>query len=204
MALKTKTEPTTSSNGGLVFKTRSADDKKKVMIYGNDGTGKSTFAETYCREHGLNPVVIDIDDTNYTNLPIVELVFDENDKRNYFNIKDTFKKVCLAQDFDTIIIDGVTSLLEMLVSSANGMKAYKDRADRFNELLLMLQSSNKHLIFIGQADMAVIYNDEHQSNKSVIKVNSIVNEKYHCYFGDKGEFKVETEKYRTVGESEKE
>lgn len=196
MGLKSKTEPAT--NGGLTFKKRSVSDKKKVMIYGNDGTGKSTYAEKYCREHGLNPVVIDIDDTNYTSLPIVELVFDENDE-NYFNIKDTFKKVCLSE-FDTIIVDGVTSLLEMLVSSAKGLKAYKDRSDRFNELLLMLQNSNKNIIYIGQADMKVIYSEDHQSNKSVIKVNSIVNEKYHCYFGDKGEFKVETEKYRSISE----
>lgn len=199
MALKSREAPTSS---GLTFKTRGADDKKKVMIYGNDGTGKSSFAETYCRENGLNPVVIDIDDTNFTSLPIVELNFEENDKKNYFRIKDTFKKVCLAPEFDTIIIDGVTSLLEMLVSSANGLKAYKDRSDRFNELLLMLQNSNKHIIYIGQADMKVIYSEDHQSNKSVIKVNSIVNEKYHCYFGDKGEFKVETEKFRRVTEKE--
>ena len=196
MALKSK--ETTPSNG-LTFKKRGVNDKKKVMIYGNDGTGKSTYAETYCRKNGLNPVVIDIDDTNFTNLPIVELEFEENDKKNYFRIKDTFKKVCLS-DFDTIIIDGVTSLLEMLVSSANGLKAYKDRSDRFNELLLMLQNSNKHIIYIGQADMKVIYSEDHQSNKSVIKINSIVNEKYHCYFGEKGEFKVETEKYRSISE----
>ena len=202
MALKSKES---ESTGGLTFKSRGADDKKKVMIYGNDGTGKSTYAETYCREHGLNPVVIDIDDTNFTNLPIVELQLDENDKRNYFNIKDTFKKVCLSEDFDTVIVDGVTSLLEMLVSSANGLKAYKDRSDRFNELLLMLQNSGKNVIYIGQIDMAVIYTEEAQSNKSVIKVNSIVNEKYRCYFGEKGEFKVETEKYRVFeGEPEKE
>ena len=186
------------TSSGLTFKTRSADDKKKVMIYGNDGTGKSTFAETYCKKHGLNPVVIDIDDTNFTSLPIVELEFEESNKRNWLRIRDTFKKVCLCDDFDTIIIDGVTSLLEMLVSDANGLKAYKDRADRFNELLLLLQRSNKHLIYIGQADMKVIYSEDHQSNKSVIKVNSIVNEKYYCYFDEKGKFKVTTEKFRRV------
>ena len=195
MALKSKE---TTSNGGLTFKTRSVDDKKKVMIYGNDGTGKSTFAETYCKTNGLNPVVIDIDDTNFTSLPIVELEFEESNKRNWLRIRDTFKKVCLCDDFDTIIIDGVTSLLEMLVSDANGLKAYKDRADRFNELLLLLQRSNKHLIYIGQADMKVIYSEDHQSNKSVIKVNSIVNEKYYCYFDEKGKFKVTTEKFRRV------
>ena len=195
MALRSKE---TSTNSGLTFKTRSADDKKKVMIYGNDGTGKSTFAETYCTKHGLNPVVIDIDDTNFTSLPIVDLEFEDNNKRNWLRIRDTFKKVALSEDFDTVIIDGVTSLLEMLVSDANGLKAYKDRADRFNELLLLLQRSNKNIIYIGQADMKVIYSEDHQSNKSVIKVNSIVNEKYHCFFDEHGKFKVATEKFRRI------
>jgi len=200
MALQTKTPSPAQS--GLTFKTRSADDNKKVMIYGNDGTGKSTFAETYCNKYGLNPVVIDIDDTNYTNLPIVELTFEDNNKRNWLKIRDIFKKVCLSEDFDTIIVDGVTSLLEMLVSDANGLKAYKDRSDRFNELLLLLQRSNKNIIYIGQADMKVIYSEDHQSNKSVIKVNSIVNEKYYCYFDEKGKFKVATEKFRSITEKE--
>ena len=195
MALQSKNTP---ANNGLTFKTRSADDKKKVMIYGNDGTGKSTFAETYCRQNGLTPVVVDIDDTNFTSLPIVELQLEENNKRNWLRIRDTFKKICLSDNFDNIILDGVTSLLEMLVSDANGMKAYKDRADRFNELLLMFQRSNKNIIYIGQADMKVIYGEDHQSNKSVIKVNSIVNEKYYCYFDEKGQFKVQTEKFRRV------
>ena len=196
MALKSREAPT--SNNGLTFKTRGANDKKKVMIYGNDGTGKSTYAETYCRENNLNPVVVDIDDTNFTSLPIVDLQYEENNKKNWFRIKDTFKKICLSDEFDTVIIDGVTSLLEMLVSDANGMKAYKDRADRFNEILLMFERCNKNIIYIGQADMRVIYSEDHQSNKSVIKINSIVNEKYHCYIGDKGEFLVETEKFRRI------
>ena len=196
MALKSRETPT--SNNGLTFKKRSANDKKKIMIYGNDGTGKSTFAETYCRENGLNPAVIDIDDTNFTSLPIVELQYEENNKKNWFRIKDTFKKICLSDDFDTVIIDGVTSLLEMLVSDANGMKAYKDSADRFNEILMLFERCNKNVIYIGQADMRVIYSEEHQSNKSVIKINSIVNEKYYCYIDEKGQFKVQTEKFRRV------
>ena len=46
--------------------------------------------------------------------------------------------------------------------------------------------------------MKVIYSEDHQSNKSVIKVNSIVNEKYYCYFDEHGKFKVATEKFRRV------
>ena len=197
------TNAPSTNNDGLSFKVRSSNDRKKVMIYGNDGTGKSTFAETYCNKYGLNPLVIDIDDTNFTSLPIVELEFEENNKRNWLKIRDIFKKACLSEDFDTIIIDGVTSLLEMLVSDANGLKAFKDRADRFNELLLLLQRSGKNIIYIGQADMKVIYSEDHQSNKSVIKVNSIVNEKYCCYIDDKGKYKVRTEKFRTVEDTPK-
>lgn len=194
MALKSKNIETSN---GLTFKTRGANDKKKVLIYGADGTGKSTYAETYCKNNGLTPVCIDIDDTNYTNIPLVEI-----DTRTDLT---TFNSICqvielISQDdrFDTIIIDGVTSLIEMLVSKANGLKKYSDRSERFTKILRLIQASGKHIIWIGQADMQVIYNEEHQSNKIVIKINSIVNEKYHCYITPKGGYEVETEKIRRV------
>ena len=197
MALKSK-EPVTT---GLKFKTRGKNDLKKVMIYGNDGTGKSTFAETYCEKHGLNPVVIDVDDTNYTNLPIVEVDL-TSDLKAYKFVKTIVNEIVQSGEFDTIILDGVTSYLEMLVSKANGLKKYSDRAERFQDVLRCLLSSGMNLIFIGQADMKVIYNEEHQSNKMVIKINSLVNEKYYCYITPKGEYKVDTVKYRSVEEKE--
>jgi|GEM_PF-4041967 len=163
----------------LKFKKRGSNDLKKVMIYGQDGTGKSTFAAQYCKENNLNPVVIDVDDTNYTGLPILDLNF-RNDRTTYSEIKEAIEDI-KNSEFDTIIYDGVTSSLEMLVSKAKGLKKYSDRAERFQDILRSLQSSGKHLIFIGQADMEVIYNEEFQSSKMVIKINSIVNEKYLCY-----------------------
>lgn len=193
MALKSKT-PTTGN--GLTFKTRGVNDKKKVLIYGNDGTGKSTYAEQYCKDNGLTAVCIDIDDTNFTNIPLVEI-----DTRTDIT---TFNSICQVIDliseddrFDTIIVDGVTSLIEMLVSKANGLKKYSDRSERFTKILRKIQASGKNIIWIGQADMKVIYNDEHQSNKIVIKINSIVNEKYHCLI-NKGKYEVETEKIRRM------
>ena len=192
MALKSKAP----STGTLSFKTRGANDKKKVLIYGNDGTGKSTYAETYCKDNGLTAVCIDIDDTNFTNIPLVEI-----DTRTDIT---TFNSICQVIDliseddrFDTIIVDGVTSLIEMLVSKANGLKKYSDRSERFTKILRKIQASGKNIIWIGQADMKVIYNDEHQSNKIVIKINSIVNEKYHCLI-NKGKYEVETEKIRRM------
>jgi adenosyl cobinamide kinase/adenosyl cobinamide phosphate guanylyltransferase len=193
MALKSKT-PT--SGNGLTFKTRGVNDKKKVLIYGNDGTGKSTYAEQYCKDNGLSAVCIDIDDTNFTSIPLVEI-----DTRTDIT---TFNSICQVIDliseddrFDTIIVDGVTSLIEMLVSKANGLKKYSDRSERFTKILRKIQASGKNIIWIGQADMQVIYNDEHQSNKIVIKINSIVNEKYHCLI-NKGKYEVETEKIRRM------
>ena len=193
MALKSKT-PT--SGNGLTFKTRGVNDKKKVLIYGNDGTGKSTYAETYCKDNDLKAICIDIDDTNFTSIPLVEI-----DTRTDIT---TFNSICQVIDliseddrFDTIIVDGVTSLIEMLVSKANGLKKYSDRSERFTKILRKIQASGKNIIWIGQADMKVIYNDEHQSNKIVIKINSIVNEKYHCLI-NKGKYEVETEKIRRM------
>lgn len=192
MALKSKAQ----STGTLSFKTRGVNDKKKVLIYGNDGTGKSTYAEQYCKDNGLTAVCIDIDDTNFTNIPLVEI-----DTRTDIT---TFNSICQVIDliseddrFDTIIVDGVTSLIEMLVSKANGLKKYSDRSERFTKILRKIQASGKNIIWIGQADMKVIYNDEHQSNKIVIKINSIVNEKYHCLI-NKGKYEVETEKIRRM------
>lgn len=196
MALKSKQAPL-ASQGGLTFKTRGVNDKKRIMVYGNDGTGKSTFAEVYCKEHNLKAVCIDVDDTNYTSIPLVE-IDTRTDLTTFNSICNVIDLITDDERFDTIIIDGVTSLIEMLVSKANGLKKYSDRSERFTKILRKIQASGKNVIWIGQADMKVIYNDEHQSNKIVIKINSIVNEKYYCYITDKGEYKVETEKFRSI------
>ena len=186
----------------LKFKDRT-NPLRKVMIYGKDGTGKSTFAAQYCRKHNLTPVVIDIDDTNYTDLPILELNF-RNDRATFKSIELAIKDITDIETFDTIILDGVTSLLEMLVSDARGMAKYSDRASRFQKILQALLSSGKNLIFIGQADMEVIFTEEFQSSKMVIKVNSIVNEKYLCEIDEKGNFTTTVMKFRTMENTPKE
>ena len=166
MALKTKAPSTRT----LSFKTRGANDKKKVLIYGHDGTGKSTYAENYCKDNDLKAVCIDVDDTNYTSIPLVE-IDTRTDLTTFNSICHVIELITEDERFDTIIVDGVTSLIEMLVSKASGLKKYSDRSERFTKILRLLQSSGKNIIWIGQADMRVIYNDDHQSNKIVIKIN---------------------------------
>jgi GTPase SAR1 family protein len=171
----------------LKFKQRGVNDLKKVLVYGADGSGKSTFAENYCNENNLSPAVIDIDDTNYTNLPIVDLDL-SSDMVAFRGIIKTIKEISKTPNFDTIILDGVTSLLEILTTKAKGIKRYADRAERFNAILNELLSSGKNIIFIGQIDMKVIHNEEFQSPKPIVKINSIVNEKYLC-IKEKNNFK---------------
>ena len=175
---------------------------KKVLIYGMDGSGKSTFAEQYCKENGLNPICIDIDDTNYTNVPIVEINL-TTDLTTYNSIKETIKEIAKSE-YDTIILDGVTSLLELLTSKAKGMAAYSDRSKRWNDILRALLISRKNIIFVGQIDMRVIFTPDAQSSKAVIKVNSMVNEKYYTYIDDKGQYLHTVKKFRTLDQMEAE
>ena len=175
---------------------------KKVLIYGMDGSGKSTFAETYCKENGLNPICIDIDDTNYTNVPIVEINL-TTDLTTYNSIKEVIKEISKSE-YDTIILDGVTSLLELLTSKAKGMAAYSDRSKRWNDILRALLISRKNLIFVGQIDMELIFTPDAQSSKAVIKVNSMVNEKYYTYIDDKGQYLHDVKKFRSLEQIEAE
>ena len=187
----------------LRFKNRAKEPNlKKVLVYGMDGSGKSTFAEQYCRDNGLNPVCIDIDDTNYTNVPIVEINL-TTDLTTYNSIKETIKEITKSE-FDTIILDGVTSLLELLTSKAKGMAAYSDRSKRWNDILRALLISKKNLIFVGQIDMELIFTPDAQSSKAVIKVNSMVNEKYYCYIDDKGQYLQDVKKFRSLEQIEAE
>jgi adenosyl cobinamide kinase/adenosyl cobinamide phosphate guanylyltransferase len=176
------------------LKKRGIDDAKKILVYGNDGTGKSTFAAEYCKEHGLNPIVIDVDDTNYTDCDILDLTL-TNDIKTFNAIKEAIQHIGKS-DYDTIILDGVSSLIEMLVSKDPGIKKYEVRNDRFKQILKAIRASGKNIIFIGQADMRVVCNDDYQSNKLIIKVNSIVNEKYHCLIDADGKYGYEVEKFR--------
>jgi len=183
----------------LKFKNPKKTDLKKVMIYGYDGSGKSTFAAEYCKKHNLNPVVIDIDDTNRTSLYGEGRVLDirmNTDLKTFQNVKKTIDEI-RETEFDTIIIDGVTSLLEMLTSQAKGLAKYSDRALRFNKIIQALLDSKKNIIFVGQIDMEVIFTEDFQSSKAVIKVNSMVNEKYLCFIDEKGNFSHTVKKYRT-------
>lgn len=178
------------------MKLKTGENKqKKVLIWGLDGTGKSIFASNYCKENKLKPVIVDVDDTNRTGDDVADIDL-SNDIKAYNGMKITIKDFANDPDHDTIIIDGVSSLIELLVSKKKGLQKYGDRKDRFFSILQKLVNTGKNIIFVGQEDMKVIINEDHQSNKPIIRVNSIVNEKYYTYIDQSGQYLFKTQKYR--------
>lgn len=190
MALKSKEIGTTPN---VVFKKRGSDNKRKVLIYGADGSGKSTFAEKYCNKMGLNPVVLDIEDTNYTDLPMLSEFDLSTDRKAYSFMKQVLQEI-EETDFDTIIIDGVDSLIESFISNAAGLKCYADRSKTFIKFTKDCLRTGKNLIFIGQSPVDLDYykGTDTKPNACIVKLNAMVNEKYRI--GDK--YKPETVKYR--------
>ena len=180
----------------LKFKQRNSRPKK-VLIYGLDGTGKSTFAEEYCKKHQLNAVCIDIDDTNFTSIPCIEF-----ERSNHLKVKNqvlTFiEDVKKSEDFDTVIIDGVSSLLNLLVSDSKGIKMYGDRTVALNKILNELARSKLNFILIGQIDLET---DRDEISSAVVNINSIVNEKYLCFI-EKGQYLSEAKKLRVEDDFE--
>lgn len=165
---------------------------KKVLIYGEDKTGKSTFAEKYCKEKGLNPVVVDLENTNFTDLPLILDVDLSSDVKAYRQMKKIIHDV-QESDYDTIIIDGVDSLIEGFISESNGIKAYSDRSKTFAKFIRDLDKSKLNVIFVGQAPLDFDwYKGDENPNKCVVRTNARVNEKYKCFKTEKGEFEVLT------------
>ena len=177
---------------------------KKVLIYGEDGSGKSTFAEEYCKKNNLKAVCIDVEKTNFTSIPIVKCDLG-NDKKAVRNIVSVIKQL-KDSDYDTLILDGASTLLEILVSDAKGLAKYSDRATNFQKILMATLNSGLNVIFIGQIDMEVIHNQDTQSNKQIIKINSLVNEKYLTIKtgdGDNAKYDYIVKKYRVINNGSK-
>ena len=169
-------------------------NRRKVLIYGDDGSGKSTYAETYCKEHNLNPVVLDLEDTNYTDLPMLSEFDLTTDVKAYRYMNSVLAEISENEEFDTIIIDGVDSLIEAFISNANGLKCYADRSKTFIRFTKDCLKTGKNLIFVGQSPVDLDYykGSDAKPNSCIVKLNAMVNEKYRL--GDK--FQVETVKYR--------
>jgi adenylate kinase family enzyme len=183
----------------LKFKDRSSPKNKiRIHVCGLTGQGKSTFADEYCKQVGLNPIVIDIDDTNYVTPANPEIYFIGNDRQ-------VFDKICKLideinrTDYDTIIYDGFDSSMEKItpkMKERNPFWHLNIRKQRCEIIMNKLLNSGKHLIFIGQLDSKIEDNPEEKPSYPIKTMNNCVNVSYFCYVNKNGEFLYDIMKNR--------
>lgn len=183
------------ADSGVEFGFKSTKDRKrKILINGLTGTGKSTVAKKYCDKYKLNAVVFDIDDTNFAMSDrVIDIDYSLNGTALTNEIVGMIKQI--PAEYDTIIIDGIDTLNDLLVPDGEGQIVYKKRSDNFKKILNTLKESDRNLIFIGQKAM-VMRDDDKEYSKTVMQLNNMVNFTYRCFVDDKGKFGTECLKYR--------
>ena len=180
-----------------IKKRKDGNNLEKVLIFGEDGSYKSSFAEKYCVKKGLKPIVLDFDRTNYSNLDIVDDFDLSNDRRAFKGINTVLDEISKLE-YDTVIMDGITTVIESFIGSGSGLSAYSSRSKLFYKLIHKLQGMNKHLIFIGQEDADLDFYKENESpSKVIIRLNAICNKKFRCSKVGSNKFNVECIKDRS-------
>lgn len=157
----------------------------KTILYGIDGSGKSTGAKLYCKSRGLNPVVIDFDYTNHTGLPRLQCDWD-TDREVITGVIEIIHDVEKDPHYDTLIIDGVGTFNNLLLPKGGkeSQRTYLIRTQNFKKIWKELLHANIHVIFIGQKDMIVT--EENESSKFAEMINNMVDYKFHCIKTGKG------------------
>lgn len=180
-----------------IKKRKDGNNLEKVLIFGEDGSFKSSFAAKYCEKKGLNAIVLDFDRTNFSNLDIVDDFDLSNDRRAFKGINTVLDEISKLE-YDTIVMDGITTVIESFIGSGQGMSAYSSRSKLFYKLIHKLQGMNKHLIFIGQEDADLDFYKENESpSKVIIRLNAICNRKFRCSKVGANKFNVECIKDRS-------
>ncbi len=177
----------------LKFKDANQQRKFKTLIYGLDGVGKSTAAEAYCKKRELHPVCIDLDDTNYTNVPRLDVDW-KYDKDVVAGMRNIIADIQKDEYFDTLIIDGCGTLSNILLPPIKeSQRAYLLRTQNFKKIWKCLLNSNINVVFIGQKDLIVT--EDNDSSKFAEMINNMVDWKFRCY-RDGMNFKSECTKWR--------
>ena len=109
---------------------------------------------------------------------------------------EVIEDVKASEDYDTIVIDGITSWIQMMTPKKDPF--YATRTSRFNDVMKELRNSRLNVILVGQVDTYVEDpGKEEKNNKMVVYLNGWVNEKYYCS-KDKGKYSCVAEKRREV------
>lgn len=183
----------------LKFKDRnSPKNKNRIHICGLTGHGKSNFADEYCKQAGLKPIVIDIDDTNYSTPANPDIDFIGSDRQIFDKITGLIDEINRT-DFDTIIYDGWDSSMDKITPKQKERNPFwhlNVRKQRCEIIMNKLLNSGKHLIFIGQLDSKIVDDPENKPSYPVKAMNNCINVSYFCYVNKKGEFRYDIMKNR--------
>lgn len=194
MALKSKTPATT---GLSIKKRKDTKNLETILIIGADGTFKSNFAAKYCEYNKLNAIVLDFDRTNYSSLDIIDEFDLSNDRKAFKEINTVLDEISKLE-YDTVIMDGITTVIESFIGSGQGLSAYSSRSKLFYKLIHTLQGMNKNLIFIGQEDADLdFYKKDESPSKVIIRLNAICNKKFKCSKVGVNKFQVDCIKDRS-------
>lgn len=183
-------------------------DKNKrpdmVLIYGNPGTGKTTSAEKYCKMKGYKPIVLDVNNTNHTSMPNLDIDWN----KNHIVILKTLKHwipIIAKSEYDTIVIEDTGRLIDgkltpVKANEKNKFAKWEVRASAMAQILDCLVKSGLNIIFIGQSDMIIKDHENKDDNetysKPVVEINSLVNWAYYTYKPNELTFEWKCTKYR--------
>lgn len=184
-----------------------ADKTKRpdiVLIHGNPGTGKTTSAWKYCKMKGYNPIVIDVNNTNWTPMPNLKIDFSKNHIVILNQLMRWIPEIAKSE-YDTIVIEDTGRLIDTKLTPSksnekNKFAKWEVRATAMTKLINCLTKSGLNIIFIGQSDLIIKdhenKNDNETYSKPVVEINSIVNWAYYTYKPDENTFKWVCTKHR--------
>ena len=175
-----------------------------MLIYGNPGTGKTTSAWKHCEMKGYNPIVLDVNNTNHTPMPNLDIDFS---KSHVYILKELQKWIPLLakSEYDTIVIEDTGRLIDSKltptkVNGKNKFEKWEVRATAMAQLIDCLVKSQMNIIFIGQSDLIIKDHENKDDNetysKPVVEINSIVNWAYYTYKPNELTYKWTCTKYR--------
>lgn len=175
-----------------------------ILIHGNPGTGKTTSAWKHCQMKGWNPIVLDVNGTNFTPMPNLDIDFNKNHIMVLKQLKHWIP-IIAKSDYDTIVIEDTGRLIDNKLTPVKGNEKNKFakwevRATAMSQLLDCLLKSKLNIIFIGQSDMIIKDHENKDDNetysKPVVEINSIVNYAYYTFKPDPVTFMWTCTKYR--------